>query len=50
MNRRNEISGSAKKQLFCKLWFAGLACSGLQMCCFVGRVSSFFVRGEEKTK
>ena len=23
----------AKKQLFCKLWFAGLTCSDLQMCC-----------------
>jgi hypothetical protein len=36
-----------EKQLFCKLWIAGLACSGLQMCCFVGGVSSFFVRGEK---
>jgi hypothetical protein len=32
------MSASAKKQLFCKLWFAGLACSGLQMCCFVRRI------------
>ena len=39
---------SAKKQLFCKLWFAGLACGGMQMCCFVGGVSSFFARGEKK--
>lgn len=30
-----------KKQLFCKLWFAGLACSGLQMCCFVGIARSY---------
>ena len=35
------------EQLFCKLWFAGLACSGLQMCCFVGGVSSYFVRGRK---
>ncbi|MBW6484208.1 MAG: hypothetical protein K0B10_14250 [Vicingaceae bacterium] len=36
-----------KKQLFCKLWFAGLACGGVQMCCFVGRVSFIFLRGEK---
>ncbi len=38
----------AKKQLFCKLWFEGLGCSGLQMCCFVGGVSTFFERVEKK--
>jgi hypothetical protein len=37
-----------KKQLFCKLWFAGLACSGLQMYCFVGWVYFVFVQGEKK--
>ena len=41
------IGALAKKQLFCKLWFAGLACSGLQMCCFVGWVSFVFVWGRK---
>jgi hypothetical protein len=41
------MGGLAKKQLFCKLWFAGLTYSGLQMCCFVGRVSFVFVWGEK---
>ncbi len=39
---------AGKKQLFCILWFAGLACSGLQMCCFVGGVFFFFAREEKK--
>jgi len=45
---RNIDGYVGKKQLFCKLWFAGLACSGLQMCCFVGWISFVFVRGEKK--
>ena len=36
-----------KKQLFCKLWFAELACSGLQMYCFVEGFTLFFFMGEK---
>lgn len=44
---RNIDECVGKKQLFCILWFAKLACSGLQMCCFVGMVSFVFARGRK---
>jgi len=37
-----------KEQLFCKLWIAGLACSGLQMCCLCGGVSFSLCGGRKK--